>query len=50
MVRTQRRWGTLFERLTKRRGKKKAIVAVARRLLGVMVTLLRTGQRYRPAA
>ena len=31
-------------------GKKKAIIAIARRLLGVMVALLRTGQCYRPAA
>jgi transposase len=50
LVRHSRRWGTIFENLKKRRGKKKAIVAVARRLLGVMVALLRTGQRYRPAA
>jgi transposase len=31
----------------RQRGKKKAIVAVARRLLGVLVALLRSGQRYR---
>lgn len=50
LVRKSRRWGTIYERLQKRRGKKKAIVAVARRLLGVMVALLRTGQAYRPEA
>jgi transposase len=47
MVRTSRRWETIFDNLHRRRGKKKAIVAVARRLLGVMVALLRSGQRYR---
>ena len=50
LVRKSRRWGAVFEGLAKRRGRKKAIVAVARRLLGVMVALLRTGQRYRLAA
>ena len=50
MVRRSRRWQTLFEALQKRRGKKKAIVAVARRLLVVMATLWRTGQKYRSAA
>lgn len=50
IVRRVRRWQTIFEQLRQRRGKKKAIVAVARRLLGVMVALLRTGQKYRHAA
>jgi transposase len=50
LVRKSRRWQTVFEGLRKRRGQKKAIVAVARRLLGVMVALLRSGQRYRMAA
>jgi transposase len=50
LVRQSRRWATVFEGLRKRRGKKKAIVAVARRLLGVMTALLRTGQPYRQAA
>jgi transposase len=50
LVRHSRRWATIFEGLSRRRGKKKAIVAVARRLLSVMVALLRTGQRYRAAA
>lgn len=50
IVRRSRRWQTVFDQLRQRRGKKKAIVAVARRLLGVMVALLRTGQKYRHAA
>jgi transposase len=50
IVRRSRRWQTVFEQLRQRRGKKKAIVAIARRLLTVMVALLRSGQRYRHAA
>jgi transposase len=50
LVRCSRRWGSIFESLYKRRGKKKAIVAIARRLLTVMVALLRSGQAYRLAA
>lgn len=46
MVRKTRRWGLVFERLKHRRGAKRAIVAVARRLLGVIVSLLRKGERY----
>jgi transposase len=49
LVQKSQRWQTAFERLHRRRGKKKAIVAIARRLLGVMVALLRSGQRYRLA-
>jgi transposase len=41
------RWSMAFEKLRGRRGKKKAVVAIARRLLGVMVALLRGGQLYR---
>jgi transposase len=41
-----RRWGLVYEKLKARGGAKKAIVAVARRLLGVMVALLRSGRRY----
>jgi transposase len=41
-----RRWGLVYEKLKARAGAKKAIVAVARRLLGVMVALLRSGRRY----
>jgi transposase len=43
------RWRDVFDRIHKRAGRKKAIVAVARRLLGVMVSLLRSGQRYQAA-
>jgi transposase len=41
-----RRWGQIYEKLKARTGGKKAIVAIARRLLGVMVALLRSGRRY----
>lgn len=47
VVTHSRRWGLAFEKLRARRGKKKAIVAMARRLLGVMVALMRGGQLYR---
>jgi len=43
------RWRSIFEGLVKRRGKKKAIVAVARRLLCVMVSMLQSGRKYRAA-
>jgi transposase len=49
LVRCSRRWGVVFENLHRRRGKKKAIVALARRLLTVLVALLRSGQTYRLA-
>jgi len=49
VVRRSQRWQRIYESLRQRRGKKKAIVAIARRLLGVMVALLRTGQPYRSA-
>jgi transposase len=49
LVRRSQRWGTIFANLQKRRGKKKAIVAVARRLLGVMVAVWRKGEKYRLA-
>lgn len=41
-----RRWGLVYERLKQRRGAKRAIVAIARRLLGVIVAMLRSGKRY----
>jgi transposase len=51
MVVHTRRWQRVFEQLLKNTGsKKKAIVAVARRLLGVMVALLRDGRGYQLAA
>ena len=45
------RWRAVFERLVKNTGsRKKAIVALARRLLCVMFSMLRSGQAYRFAA
>jgi transposase len=42
-----RRWGQVYERLKENTGScKKAIVGVARRLLGVMFAMLRKGQPY----
>ncbi len=41
------RWKVVYEGIKKRRGGKKAIVAVARRLLGVMVAMLKTRSPYR---
>lgn len=49
LVYRTRRWGAVFEALARRMGKKKAIVAVARRLLCVMVSMLRSGRAYQPA-
>lgn len=46
MVGSSRKWGGHYHRLAGRVGAKKAIVAIARRLLGVIFTLLRTGQKY----
>jgi len=49
LVNTTARWRRIFEGILKRRGKKKAIVAVARRLLCVMVSMLQSGRSYRAA-
>jgi transposase len=49
LVRRTGRWRVTFERLSGRIGRKKAIVAIARRLLGVMMALLKSGQPYRHA-
>jgi transposase len=49
LVRRTGRWRMTFERLSARLGRKKAIVAIARRLLGVMMALLKSGQRYQHA-
>ena len=49
LVRRTGRWRGIFERLSARIGRKKAIVAVARRLLGLMIALLKSGQPYRHA-
>lgn len=40
------RWRAVFEGLARRRGRKRAITAVARRLLCVMVSMLQQGRRY----
>jgi transposase len=54
VVRYSRRWGFIYEKLKgdgrDEGAEKKAIVAVARRLLGVAVAMLRSGQSYRYAA
>jgi transposase len=47
LVRRTARWRSVYVGIKRRRGAKKAIVAVARRLLGVMVALLKSGQAYR---
>lgn len=44
------RWKTAYLRLKEKRGGKKAITAIARRLLCVMTAMLKTGQGYRMAA
>lgn len=49
LVHRTARWRRIFDRIALRRGKKRAIVAVARRLLCVMVAMLQNGRRYQPA-
>ena len=46
LVAKTRRWGLLYEKLKARCGAKKAIVAIARRVLCVLVSLLKSGQSY----
>jgi len=46
MVGSSRKWGGHYHRLEARIGAKKAIVAIARRLLGMIFALLRTGRKY----
>jgi transposase len=46
VVRQSAAWERISERIKKRAGGKKAIVAVARRLLGVMDAMLRDGTNY----
>jgi transposase len=46
LVSRSSRWRVVYDGIKKRRGGKKAIVAVARRLLGVMVALLKTKRPY----
>jgi len=47
-VRHSARWRAVFEPIRRRRGAKRAIVAVARRLLVVLVSMLKSGQVYQP--
>jgi transposase len=50
LVRRSASWREVYGRLNQRRGSRRAIVAVARRRLGVLVALLRSGQEYREPA
>lgn len=50
LVGKTRRWGSIYQKLKARCGAKKAIVAVARRVLCVMVAMLRSGQPYQMVA
>lgn len=50
LVRRDARWRRIFESLAERRGRKRAITAVARRLLCVMTSMVLNGQKYRLAA
>jgi transposase len=45
-IRYSLKWEKIYERLKKKRGAKKAIIAVARRLLCVLVALWKTGKAY----
>jgi transposase len=47
LVRTNRKWERIFERISKRSGRKRAIVAVARKLLCVMYAMLKTMTPYK---
>jgi transposase len=46
VIRQSAAWERIYQRIKKRAGGKKAIVAVARRLLGVMYAMLRDGTNY----
>lgn len=46
LVRYSPRWSAIYEQLKKRLKAKKAIVAIARRLLTMMVAILKTGEPY----
>ena len=50
LVRRSPHWQEIFEKLAARRGKKKAITAIARRLLCLMLTVIRSGRPYRERA
>lgn len=46
-VKHSARWRTVYDQLKRRRGPKRAIIAVARRLLGVLTSMLKSGEKYR---
>jgi transposase len=46
-IRTSRKWERIFERISKRSGGKRAIVAVARKLLCVLYAMLKTMTPYK---
>ncbi len=50
LVRRDLKWRRIFENLAKRRGKKKAITAISRRLLCVMTAVVTSGRPYCVAA
>ena len=50
MKRYSARWRSQFERIAGKAGKKKATVAIARRLLRVIFAMLREGRAYELAA
>lgn len=50
LVRRDLHWRTIFEGIAKRRGRKKAITAISRRLLCVMVSMVQRGQTYHLSA
>lgn len=43
------RWSAVYEQIKRRRQAKRAIIAVARRLLAVLVSMLKNGTNYRPS-
>jgi transposase len=50
LVNSSPKWRGLFSRLKKRSGNKRAIVAIARKLLCVLYAMLRTSTPYREIA
>ena len=50
LVGTSPKWATMFARLKQRKGSKRAIVAVARKLLCVLYAMLRTRTPYKIVA
>ena len=50
LVRRSPRWKETFEKIAARRGKKKAITAIARRLLCLMLAVIRSGKPYQESS